>query len=508
MPNKPDLTFQLEPNPELPRLAWCAQITKNQPTAIVKCGPWVESIPNGFTAGAWDREYTEGRPDLALTLIGSAGLTTEEGFLFCPASHTLEWLLMVRVGDTQYISNSLPMLLAETDDEPDINYPDYIFDLLDMFRDGLSAAPRCFPTARARQVQPILYRNLLVQADLKLRLIDKDPGPVPISFESYHEFLQKSVTSVSRNATNTTRKHPFSLRCTVSSGYDSTATAVLTANAGCKQALCFTASGDAVRWGPDSGKAVSEQLDMSAHEYSRDDLLKWGGLRDDEFYINPLRAPTDRCFLVFTDQLESAVLATGYGGGIFLTQKATHGQPELKEYWADYIQGGTFIEYSLRKGFLHFPVLYIGARHAPTIKKIAKSKHMKPWRIGGRYDRPIQRRIAEEAGIPRSLFGVHKRGGGKTRLTQNMSQESLDDFNQYLASLGSRIPRPIPQRILNIRQALHQIEKKFRHRPYIGYIFKIIIGDRLNPLWRNQRSYSFHWGLTRMCKKYDVALKK
>jgi len=34
---------------------------------------------------------------------------------------------------------------------------------------------------------------------------------------------------------------------------------------------------------------------------------------------------------------------------------------------------------------------------------------MAPWRLGSDYDRPIPRRILEEAGIPRQLFGTRKK---------------------------------------------------------------------------------------------------
>jgi hypothetical protein len=34
---------------------------------------------------------------------------------------------------------------------------------------------------------------------------------------------------------------------------------------------------------------------------------------------------------------------------------------------------------------------------------------MRPYSVPGRYDKPIQRRLAEEAGIPRATFGMVKR---------------------------------------------------------------------------------------------------
>src|SRR5207245_1892941 len=49
------------------------------------------------------------------------------------------------------------------------------------------------------------------------------------------------------------------------------------------------------------------------------------------------------------------------------------------------------------------------ARRKPEIIAISRSAEMAPYRIGGSYDRPIARRLLEEAGVPRQLFGQKKR---------------------------------------------------------------------------------------------------
>ena len=66
-------------------------------------------------------------------------------------------------------------------------------------------------------------------------------------------------------------------------------------------------------------------------------------------------------------------------------------------------------EYRLIRGIIHCPVPYWGIRHFESIQKISKSNKMKPWSIGGDYDRPVPRRIVEEAGVPRRLFGQIKK---------------------------------------------------------------------------------------------------
>jgi hypothetical protein len=67
-----------------------------------------------------------------------------------------------------------------------------------------------------------------------------------------------------------------------------------------------------------------------------------------------------------------------------------------------------FCEHRLLKGVIHCPVPFWGIRNLLDIKKISEHAEMKPWSVGGDYDRPIPRRIAEEAGVSRALFGQKK----------------------------------------------------------------------------------------------------
>jgi hypothetical protein len=67
-------------------------------------------------------------------------------------------------------------------------------------------------------------------------------------------------------------------------------------------------------------------------------------------------------------------------------------------------------EWRLVVGLIHLPLPYIGARRRADIVEITESTEMDPWRLGTAYDRPISRRIAEEAGVPRQLFGQSKMG--------------------------------------------------------------------------------------------------
>jgi hypothetical protein len=65
-------------------------------------------------------------------------------------------------------------------------------------------------------------------------------------------------------------------------------------------------------------------------------------------------------------------------------------------------------EVRLQAGMVQVAPVYIGARQRADIVRITESPEMDPWRLGVTYDRPIPRRIAESAGVPRGLFGQVK----------------------------------------------------------------------------------------------------
>src|SRR5690606_10020035 len=74
--------------------------------------------------------------------------------------------------------------------------------------------------------------------------------------------------------------------------------------------------------------------------------------------------------------------------------------------------GASLQEFRLNTGFVIFGPAMIAATHGRVIASISDSRAMSAWSIGGNYDRPIPRRIAEEAGIARRAFGITELGFG------------------------------------------------------------------------------------------------
>jgi hypothetical protein len=105
--------------------------------------------------------------------------------------------------------------------------------------------------------------------------------------------------------------------------------------------------------------------------------------------------------------------------------------------------GASLTEFRLRVGFVHLPVPLLTYGAQPSLHRISNSQAMRPWRVRNpHYDRPIPRRLVEEAGIPRELFGRRKRAVTQPfyhnePLRQIMSQRSYRDFLDFC---GARRP--------------------------------------------------------------------
>ena len=66
------------------------------------------------------------------------------------------------------------------------------------------------------------------------------------------------------------------------------------------------------------------------------------------------------------------------------------------------------------------PVPFIGCTSQVSIYQLTVSEEMAPWSVDYSYDKPIARRLVEEAGIDRDAFGVKK-----TRCRRDPGQQQV-----------------------------------------------------------------------------------
>src|SRR6266540_3656735 len=107
---------------ELPRLAWCADIDRQNHSVLVLHGPDVETGNGFFCEGAWSGDFGEGGFERH-QFMGSGGKVTGDGLLIATPNHTIDRIYVLRHGNIMSISNSCAFVLAQAHDAPD---PDYL----------------------------------------------------------------------------------------------------------------------------------------------------------------------------------------------------------------------------------------------------------------------------------------------------------------------------------------------------------------------------------------------
>lgn len=489
---------------DLPRLAWCVRLRAGASTVELRCGPWVEVAGKAFVAGAWDGSFSAMQFGHSAALCGSGAVVEKNSVLFATAFHPTEWLFANRVGDCLWISNSLPFVLTASEDELDLTYPNYFFDLLNDYRMGVEASQTGLITKASRTVRIFSCCSFRVAADLSISREEKKWKQPPESYQDYADELSRSVNAILDNARSRDRTRPYQPIATVSRGYDSTASAALAAGGGCQQAVTFRQSRKdaAGTLADDSGAAVARDLSMTVTEYDRADYRD-RPLGEAEFFMTPM-GRTNLSLLAMEDELSGSVLVGGRHGENFWRRDGLPVFPNFREPSAVKMSGSEAIEFCLRAGIIHLPAPYLQGIHGAAIRQITHAKEMQPWSLGGTYDRPIPRRIAEEAGVRRNSFGQLKMGGGERG--DPLSEDARRDFEEFwIRTVGKGRPRDSGRP--NIGRRLRRASRKLRRwtvelSPIIRRLAERYPIDRFHPAYGSPALYRFHWGVWRASTRY------
>jgi hypothetical protein len=402
------MRFQFQSVAALPPLAWCARLDNGQPTITVVHGPAVEADEHFFVEGVWDGPFEQGSIDETCLLMGSGGKIAGDRVIFATPCHPLERLHVVRRNASLLVSNSLPFLLAAAGLQLDPKYPHYKADLWSTVY-GIDRYVKRIPTTQGVSIRLFCYTNVVVGADMELRESPKLVPPAWNSFADYRSFLHDALAALRHNAAMPRRQVFYDLLSTISSGYDSAAAAALAAEIGCKKVLTFRTGDRYLEDGEevdDSGASVGRSLGLSVEEFSRSDYL-----RADPQVFPEFAACGDSADLqlsAFAGELRRKLFFTGFGGDLFWDRSNRLVSSSLVRDLPP--NGDSLGEFRLRLGFIHVPVPYFSAIRHPALHAISNAPEMRPWTLGNDYDRPIPRRILEELGVPRRLFGQSKKG--------------------------------------------------------------------------------------------------
>ena len=387
------LRFEIVRRADLPSMAWALRHESGDDRVQVYAGADVREDADVFWEGVnpcADAPATV--IDHHFPLATGAALRGQELVVFTPG-HTLDRVFVIRCNGALYASNSLPFVLRASGTQLDPRCLNYHWTL---------GAVRSF-----RQYAPLLGGELAIYHTCNV-LIDKnnsvrwEPRPLPPDFTTYGEYRAQLDAYIDGIAAATA--HPANGRytpiSTISTGYDSPAATILSRRIGADTALTIR---DSRAGNADSGEEIAAILGFKVEACARSDYQAAGLEAERLFYFSGIA--NDVIFYPWRETLRSRLLFTGFKGDEMwdrtLLRPISH--------WSWDGDGATMIEMRLRANFVHLPPAYFGAARADRLLAISQSEDMAPWTLWNAYDRPIARRLGEEAGVPRDLFGQSKK---------------------------------------------------------------------------------------------------
>lgn len=511
--NPSGFTLRFEGVAHFPQLAWHADLSFREGTLRVLHGSGVETRGRAFFEAAWNGPFEAFDPRASGIFCGSGALVDGNRVVFASGTDRFSPIFSLEKDGHLHVSNSPVSVLSMAGEEPGACRPFYSYQFTHIYRMGLRCPSGKIRLASGRHLRVHLAGLLSVDRHGRVRFLSRPPGEKPRDYTHYRAILRKGVRSVLENAADPARKHPFRSLATITAGYDSTATAVLAAEAGCREAFTFI---DPRQPDPsyDSGKGNAERLGMACTEYSRWAYLGMPGIPELEFALTT--GATQTPLAALGTALDKTVLISGHRGDVLWTPRTAQYSDHMATHWVRYTLGLADTEFRIRRGFLNLSPATFSCTFNREIARIGRSEEMAPWSVGGNYDRPLARRIAEEAGLPRESFGLKKQAGGHAQLNRDrtFTPAGLEDYTRFVREQEVRA-NPLLLRYgkacVRFRHFLWDLFsfKQRRYRPwsarlrYIPYLFHTA---HMRIPWKFQ--FTFQWMFHSLKHRYRDPAEK
>lgn len=407
------ISVRVRENIQLPKLCWLLQFSIDSGKVELCVGSKVERLKGAIVEGCWDGDFDAHGLE-SKNLFGSAVKWRGNRLTVLGSISLTDRICYAKESDRIIVSNSVFAVMgaigANFDEE--VNYY------------KLSYAPLagidCYPTKLPIQhesisvIHQLYHRNMEIKADGRIEVRCKTRARKFSSYKAYEDSLQKTVNEIVANTISEKRTHRVFPYATLSSGYDSTAVAALAKEAGITSALLCTKpkSRHFDLFGNrylDDGSEAGQALNFSIQYVNLCDYI----IDEDEvLYIAPAASTPETSFLPMAKYIESkqclGAIFTGYHGDKIWDKNVASKYINDQLIRGD-MSGVNISESRLKSGFFNVAVPFLFARSAESIILISQSEEMSQWSVGGGYDRPIARRIAEERGVLRGSFGIRKR---------------------------------------------------------------------------------------------------
>lgn len=467
------MQFKYQIRTDWPCLAWFATLTPGGSDIPVQHGSRVESHPDFFCEATWDGEFENADFDLTECVFGSGARIRGDRLTVVSSASVTDRLVSFHDGNRFYLSNSLVCLLTVLELQCDPLYPYYYDDIFSITR-GINHYARHFATDRGDVI--LHYFRNLAWDNKQLHTLEKPLSkPVLRDFADYRNFMVSSLTALCNNFKSPGRNTTYQSVSNASLGYDSLAVSVLSMEIGNRDVISFEKGRSGY---DDSGAHLIEQLGMSPVILDRS---AWHQAPFSELpFLAADACGRDTIFYSARQWLNQRVLLSGYHGGAMWDRFGHIFDPDLSRKDN---AGLSHTEFRLIHGYLHVPVPMLGATSVKQIQTINRSEEMTPWRLRKRfYDRPLPRRIIEEAGIDRDSFGTKKNAASSHLFSTREFERYIDNgstFRDYMTWF---------------RQVSRHHEAKAKYRPQMNNWQRIMV-----PMFR----HLFPWALQHMRGYYD-----
>lgn len=513
----------------LPPLAWVANCQPDQQTISVLHGRFVEIHPHCFVEGAWAGDFAEGQIQNSDSVFGSGGTLLGDSVIFVSCTATTDFLYHSDNAKHFVISNSLPLLLARLDDDllPACDeYSQINMSILDGIRNYRAEIP-----TRKGRVRRVMHSNVQLGPD-GISLVEKPLPPGFRQFGEYRDLMLSRIGSLFANARHPARQQPMQIFSTQSKGYDSTAVNALAACFGIDKVFTSPQSkehrsfylGKQVVQPSDDGTPICAALGLSCIPIDRMSFRK--NLADEHFYWAGLDNNPDLNLHQINAFIDTpSLLLTGNLGEIWYTSAAID-KARLATFNDQLIRwdqtGHGLAEVRLTTGMVQMAVPFIGARQRRDILNITDDASMDAYRLGGNYDRPIPRRIAEEAGVPRDLFGQTKLASivhlptPNVPITAELRAEFLHHLRKHglLGRVGALL-LPLVQRLnnwiyWNNPSRYFNNRRKYPLLWYVSYARARFFGQpfRIRMAWTRLDSFLYAFCVSKVREEYAAHLNQ
>lgn len=417
-----------------PKLAWVASFKASGPDVDIYHGTHVETGDSWACEAVWDAEFDEAGFDLTDLVFGT-GVRLREGMVvFVSAGTMMDRLWHCQSHNQFHVSNSLPCLLAQAGVSLKDDYFSYTSDIRTQCL-GLNKYQRTIP-AEPCDLHITYLNNLVFDGQNIVEESKPDLSPDFSSYADYYEFLVDTAKRLRINMESCSRRFNISPLASVSKGYDSCAAALVARHAGCEDAVTITNASSLIPRS-DSGKEIADQLGLTCHEYrhvSRD-------YREEEEIWSVAGEPAGLNLSIFNYSEPLCLFFTGYRGDTTWCMRPLLRNGRQEPFAGHDVAGLGLCEIRLVRGLFHCVVPFWGSSKAEQLNNISNSPGMAPWRVGGDYDRPIPRRMLEDAGVSRDSFGIRKNATFAARaFFWPFGQASMASFREYLQRRGLCAP--------------------------------------------------------------------